>query len=262
MSSALRSFKAFTNVAPVCPTIGIDPAGVNRKTLNFPCALVNFDGVFDGTAGYLQVFDLAVAPTTTVTVPLKSIRVENDGSGGPQPFPSFMPSIGPVNMQNGLYFAMSSTEAVYTAVATNFDIWGEVVEFEGVIQANTLTAVGDLVTGVDHLQVWAEAAGPKKLVEVIGTFTNGVTGISYLMMFAKDAPTDGSEKPLLTLATLTTASIGTICDAKFGRDGLDVESQDANYTRRKGCTLWLSDTPGFLTKTVLGNVLALKAYYK
>ncbi len=245
--STLRSFKAYTNVAPVSPLMLIDATGTVTQALTLPCNLVNLDG-YAAATGFFQIFDLAVAPTSTVTVPLKSINVAAAGA-----LPSLLSGLGSITLNKGLFCAMSSTEAVYTAVATNFDVWGEVEEFEQ--QINGATVAGDLTTGRDSLQVWADAAGPKTLLRVDLKSTIGAAG--WLMIFGKDNPIAGDvpdvSVPITDVATLQTLDFGG------GNNGFSPFQQTAAYVAKDGCTLALSTTNGTLTATVAAtsNIQAL-----
>src|SRR5437867_2790055 len=106
----LRSFKSYGNVAPVV----LFAQG---------CNLVNLDGNV-AAAGYFQLFDLATAPSTGA-VPLKSFTI---GAAGP--LPSLFQALGPIPLTNGLVCAMSSAKQTYVAVATAFDVFGEIEEYE------------------------------------------------------------------------------------------------------------------------------------
>ena len=228
----------------------VDPLGTQTQALTFPCVLINLDGI-SADAGYLQVFDLAVAPTSTSTVPLMSMRVTAGG-----PLPSFFPALSGISLSKGLYIAMSSTDQVYTAVATAFDVFGAIDEYE--VPPIGVTAVGNFVSAVTHLQVWADSAGPKKLVKVIVTNLSALTATRYLQLFAKDSPTDTSELPIAQW----TIEQDTSYVFNFGSNGSNVVSQDnESTTTYDGCTLWMSSTSGVLTKMV-GDTIGIKAFYK
>jgi hypothetical protein len=209
---------------------------------------MSVDGVAAAT-GYLQIFDSAVAPSAG-DVPMKSLAI---GAAGE--LPSFFETIAPVTLNKGLFLAVSSTEATYTAQATNYDVWGEIEEFE--TQLNGTTVAGDLVTGATRLQVWANANGPKRLVRV-DVFTDS-SAVTYLTIFAKDSASvaDG-ERPLLTIPLKVTSATQTF---KFGNDGLFVHSSEANNTQRIGCTLVMSTTANVLTEDS-GSSTVVRAFYK
>jgi hypothetical protein len=248
--SALRSFKAFTNVAPVSPSVLIDALGTTTETLIRPCTLVALDG-YAAAAGWFQIFDLAVAPTTGVTVPLKSFNVSAAG-----PLPSLFQTLGPVVLNKGLYVAMSSTEAVYTAVATNFDVYGEVVEHE--LQLSGTSVAGDLTTQIDYRLVWTDGNGPKKLIRV-DILPDGLTGTRYLMLLPVSAQTAG-QIPLAQWALTDSTSVQSL---HFGVDGLGVYRTSAGVLQ-KACQLILSDTAGVLAYASdgSGDSIKMRVFYK
>lgn len=146
----LRSFSGYNKTAPFVPVL----TGLVGQTANFSCSLVNLDGN-SAAAGWWQIFDLTSVTSLVsgTTVPLKSIKVSAAGS-----IPSITNALGAINLVNGLCVAMSSTELVYTTVATAFDVYGEIAEFE---KDNTIgtTLVSDLTGSATLFQVWSEASG-------------------------------------------------------------------------------------------------------
>jgi hypothetical protein len=247
---SLRSFKAFTNAAPVSPSALIDALGTVTETMAKPCTLVNLDG-YAAAAGWFQIFDLAVAPTSTVTVPLKSIRVAAAGGIG-----SLLETLAPLTLNKGLYVAMSSTEAVYTAVATNFDVWGEVEEYE--VQLSGTTVAGDLTTPADSLIPWTDAQGPKKLLR-LDILPDGLTAARYLMLFP-GVPADG-DKPLRQWKLTLSATLVTTL--KFA-DGISPLGMSSAGAVTDGCYLKLSDTTRVLTYSGsgAGDSMKIRAFYK
>ncbi len=176
----LRSFSSFTNTTPY---------GVFANTPINPMHgfdLVDFFGNV-GAAGFLQIFDIVAAPIAGL-VPKFSLVIQAGGTF-PQGLPNLFETLGPVKFTNGIWFAMSSTEATYTAVGTNFDIFGDVAEWEyptvGTDPAG-LTMVGDLVTAIQTQQVWAQAVGgTNALIEI--EFNNSAAVDLYALIYATDA---------------------------------------------------------------------------
>lgn len=233
----LRSFASFGATAPVV-------------LFTHPVDLVNLDGTAAGV-GYLQIFDLAVAPTTTVTVPLKSIQITAAG-----PMPSLYEALGPVHLLNGLAIAFSSTDQLYTAVGTNYSVFGEVEEFE---IDNTIgaTVVGDTTTGVDHLDVWANTAATQGLnslrkIEV----SNGSAANRYLMVFAH-SPSAG-DKPLLVIKVPYNTT--NVVPYSFGTSGFVPFAKTAAGVLRNGCFLYASTTADVFTADT-GTGWTIKAWY-
>jgi len=240
----LRSFRACGNVAPVSPSVQCDPTGSLVFPLTFPCVLENLDGIVAGP-GYLQIFDRAIAPVTTVTAPLLSIRVSDDGTGLPMPLPSYLAAAGGLVLSNGLYIAMSSTQAVYTALATSFDVYGSIDEFEGVLQPDTLSSVS--ANSASSIAVWTDGDGPKKLVEVRIASGGTFAATSYLQLFAIASP-GVTDRPIVSWPLYDVNGIAVTLPLvrKFGRDGLNVMDVSSG-TVRKACTLGISTTPGVFT---------------
>lgn len=256
----LLSFKAFTNVAPVSPSVQLDTTGTKTKQLLYPCTVVNFDGVV-AAAGYLHVFDRITAPVSGTTIPLMIVRIEDDGSGAAQPLPSFLPSLGPIQLYNGLYFAMSSTEAVYTAVATNFDVWGA-VEASSLMQLDALSYAS--VSASNSFQVWTNASGPKKLISLRVLAGSTWAALAYLQLFASDNPQPG-DRPIeqwpLFDPTNGNATKSLPIVLEFGPNGLFVTQQSSPATTLKGCYFAVSTTAGTYTTDGTASV-NLEAYYK
>lgn len=231
----LRDFYAYNKTAGFVPTF------VNANaTENFPCVLISLDGVAAG-AGYLQIHDLLAASSLSsgVTVPLKSYRVAAAGA-----LPSIFGVLGGITLTNGLVIAFSSTEEVYTALATRIDVVGQIDEYE---LSNIIgsTIVGDESSGVDALIVWANGAttqGLHQLRRAVITNSNGAT--SYLMLFAH-SPSNG-DIPIEQWALADAARL----IQNFGTSGIVPFAKTAANVLRDGCYLQGSSTTGTLTKTV------------
>lgn len=171
----LRSFAGYAKVAPYSP-------------FAIPCFLVNLDG-YAAAAGWLQIHDKTSAPSAGA-VPLKSVNVAAAG-----PLSSLLSGLGTIPLKLGLQIAMSSTETTYTAVATAFDAWGEVEEFE-LLNKNALVLVGDRTTAVKELQVILD--GDDYVLQRLYV-KNVSAGTRYFQLFANDAPADGTY-PLMTFS--------------------------------------------------------------
>jgi hypothetical protein len=173
------------------------------------------DGVIATGNKYLQVFDLAAAPTGG-EVPLKSVYCQTAGV-----LPSLFYNTGPIVLYEGLFVAISSTDTTYTPDATSFDIFGEIEEYEVPI-STAIGKRGDLTTGRDQLTLWTTA----QIAAIMGrwprTFEvrviNGLGVNAWLLFFLVQTPGNGSTPvpnsrlPILN-NTLTQKYI-------FGREGL------------------------------------------
>lgn len=215
----LRSFEFYTNTAP-------------KVISSQPCDLVDLDGSV-AAAGWFQVFDLAAAPSNGA-VPLKSFDVLAAG-----PLPSLFQTLGPVSLLNGLVVAMSSTEATYTAVATNYDVYGELAEWEMPIPG--LTTIGDLTTGLQVQQVWPESSGGTNTVFQITAVnqTSGPGVTLYAVVFATDGMNIATDKyyTILKLPPNSTQKF------TFGDSGLQpLQLNNADNSLHQGCSIRILDT--------------------
>lgn len=241
--SQLRSFKFYSNVAPVLvsPTL---PGNNAATTGTIGCNLVNLSA-YVSAANWLQLFDSATSPAGG-TVPLKSINVAAAGM-----IQNLLYSIGPVRTINGLWMAMSSTEATYTAAATSFDVWGELEEWEyprdGVLTKGP--------SGVQSTyQIWSEATGPKVLKRLTVVELGGVQ--SYIMIFAIDNPAANNipDYPPIPIAANGTRDLYFQL-SPFRKDTSIVGSAPSGVTTNDfathtGCSVAISTDP---TKLVTGG---------
>ncbi len=237
--SALRSFSGYAQVAPFIP-------------LTIPCNLVNADGYAAG-AGWLQFHDKATAPSAAA-VPLKSINVPAAG-----PLASYFATLGPVPFRNGMAIAMSSTEGTYTALATAFDVWGEVEEFE--LQPPTLTTVTAALS-VDALDIWAENVH-HRLYSLFVDNREGDARWVHIHPRVNGNVVSGTTVPLLSLAaTPTGLADGGTRLWEFGAGGLLVQGFVSAAsaagaippgTLYTGCSAILSTTAG-VTTFANGNI--------
>lgn len=193
---------------------------------------------------YLQVFDTNVAPAAGV-VPLKSWPA---GETGWKDFKN-----GELVLNAGLFVALSTTAATYTAVTGGSNIL-DILQIEiGDAEVPTGTSfAGDLTTPTASLQVWSAASGPKKLIAV--EVDNTGNGVQYLMLFSKDTVSAG-DKPIDQF-TIKAAEVKTAAaKLDFGVNGRDMTSYSSN-AQQNGCTLVLSSTTGVYTAGSNGKIRA------
>lgn len=151
---------------------------------------------------------------------------------------------GELNLVNGLYVCMSTTEATKTLGTGNNKFAMLAVEQ----QMPTLLGLEDAESGTGaELSVWVEGDGPLRLLTVKAT--NLEAGARYLQLFAHDNPANGAV-PLrrwrLAATGDTNGEDSTVL--RFGK-GLLVEQVVAGVLKQ-GCTLVLSSTAATLTKAV------------
>ncbi len=152
----------------------------------------------------------------------------------------------------GMVLVASSTRATLTKdVAATIDITAEVEEYE--LQPVGPSVAGDYTTACTHLQVWASASGPKKLLRLELSNSTGAT--IYAQVFSLDAIPAGT----IPVAEVAVAA-NDYAMASFG-GGLAPYRQSAAFVVSKGCTVYFSTTPGVLT-AVGGNSGTIRATYK
>lgn len=131
-----------------------------------------------------------------------------------------------------LTIAISSTNVNYTAL-TNTGVDATVVVETDFPVGDDTTVIGDLTTSVDHLQVWTQATGPKRLLRV--DIKNNAGATMYGFVYANDAvgeneaATNYSSGPLKVLAGETKSFF-------FGRDGLSPQALVGGVLHQ-GCTV-------------------------
>lgn len=229
-----RSYKVFGATTP-------------QVLFAFPCNLIDLDGNA-AAAGYLQLHDLAVAPANAA-VPLKSWTVAAAG-----PLPSIFETLAPVPLSKGLCLTMSSSEGTYTAVATSFDVFGEVGEYE--FPVFSTTDVGDLTTGQQTQQVWAEAASDSKRL-LKATFVNQSASARWAALFATDGMSLTTEKIIQLITIPASATV----PVNFGTPGIQpfslTNSDDAQH---RGCSWKIIDTINPLHANAASDVAILSTY--
>jgi hypothetical protein len=216
-----------------------------------PVTLYGFEGYVNGNAGtqyYLQIH--GVAPTTGSTVPLYSVQViggngfsflYNNGLNTKQmSFPDQATTGGTNTLP--VFFAISSTDTVYTSVAASTDLLVTLDEPRTIPANETIT--GDTTTGRDSLPVYTSPNTAKRLMKFQVTNNTGAT--AYLMLFAYSNPALGdvpqAQWTIANGATLT-QDLGT---------GLMVMQAPA-FVLKTGCYLFGSSTTQTLTATVATN---------
>lgn len=245
----LRSFSSFSNTAPygVFSTTPISPMhGFN---------LVDFFGNV-AAAGYLQVFDLALAPTAGL-VPKFSIVIQAGGTF-PQGLPNLFETLGPITFVNGIWFAMSSTEATYTAAATNFDIFGDVAEWEQpTLPLTGFTVVGDLTTSVATQQVWAQAAGGTNALFMV-EFNNKAIVDLYALIYATDAMAAADR--IVSIIKIPASSYKLV---DFGSNGLRPRQlSKTTGLEVYGCSMSINDVATAPGPYSGGASMTIQSYYK
>lgn len=176
-----------------------------------PQDLYKLEGFWNGADGlYLQIHDSATTAGISTSTLIKSYYLQgafvyswsglNDG----------------ISVANGLVIAVSTTNVTYTAYGgTVTDL---VVECEigptKAVNPDTLTVAGDLTTGVNHLLVWNNASGPKKLYQV--DVISLQVPPAFLCLFAKDSIVAG-DLPLIITPLVMSSAVQTFT---FGSAGL------------------------------------------
>lgn len=251
-----RKFPVYTGAASGANIIGPNTIFLTGAAFNVRASSVNIARIVGSVSSaaavvYLQFFNSATVPADT-TVPTLSLAISTV---------NFDIDLSTVHVQldTPLSYCISSTQATKTvsAVTTKFDLFIE--EYESL--PDGLSVAGDYTTLADSLQPWTEAQGPKTLylVEAIGNI-----GDAYLMVFAKNANTvSNGDRPIRVLPALVLGDGSALGYFRFGKGGYSPYSQDADKTRRVGCSLFLSTTADVLTNVGgATNAGTFKAYYK
>lgn len=196
-----------------------------------------------GDTLFIQVHDTAVLPSAGA-VPLKSWPT----SGSLQDYKEF--KTGELYLSKGLYLAISSTEATLT-VGTGSDKFSalSVELYDPEVPASS-TVVGDESTNRTSRVIWATAAGPKRLFEIVindaAAVLVGEVGAvpTYAAIFAHDNVPGATEKGLL----LIPVTLGIRNVFNFGLDGRDVQ-EVIGGVRYKGCRVALLSVAAGTTPT-------------
>lgn len=193
---------------------------------------------------FWQVHDSASVPAEGA-VPLKSWPV----SGGAADYKEF--KNGELDLANGLYVCVSTTEATKTLGTGNNAFAAVLVELYDPEAPTGTTVAGDLTTGVSSLVVFS---GIHRLITVNATNNSGAAG--WLMIFTH-APSEGDAP----LAAIPFAS-GQNQVLTFGDDGRESQDQTPGTgVLRTGCRLRASTTGDVLTTAAAGS-WTMQAEYK
>lgn len=199
-----RSFKSYGLTAPfVLPTnFGFDL--VITRPVNLLTLWVNI-----AAANYIQIHDTITA-LAGGEVPLKSFQATVAGGT----VPNLMEAIGPIVLRKGLTIAISSTAGTYTAAATNYDVMGEIEEYE-FDETQGSSVVGDTTTNSSSQVVWTDAQ--IKAASVVGRLkraivTTGSTG-GFIVFTADGGNANYDATNVIPIAANTTL------DIHFGVDG-------------------------------------------
>jgi hypothetical protein len=198
---------------------------------------------YSNSNGFLHVFDTKAVPAGG-TVPKRSYPIYVTA-----PF-DVMLEDAPLDFANGCVMAMSSDPDSYTALVSTMDLF---VTGYSATDDTGWTVAGDYTTADEILQVWAEAAGPKKLVRLEASDTASALADCFVQVHASDAPATDKIVASFPLAD------GTVLDLFFG-DGLSVVCSVAGVLY-SGCTVAISSTQS--TYNAVGDDLTyIRATYK
>lgn len=198
-----------------------------------PCLVFRVEGYFSTSAAtdfYVQIHD-AVAVPANGAVPLKSYQAQANFA--------FAQHIGEgLPCKTGCVVVLSSTSDTLTIATLSTDKADFFVDIE---EYQTLAVKPVLTTNIytnqaGSIQLWAEAAGPKRIVSLVGTEANGVS--TWLQLYACDSP--GSPGVVIPIRTWLVAASAAF-NIQFGLNGIPVYSADGpNGPLRKGCTIGFS----------------------
>lgn len=201
---------------------------------------------------FLQVHDLATTPADGA-VPLESWQL-NAGAPDYKEFKN-----GELDLANGLYICVSSTEATKTLSASKFSMLN--TEFTDPEFPSGTTFVGDLTTARETLLVWSAAAGlttAKRLMAIRITSAGGFAAQpTYLQLHCADTPVTASIVAVIPIPTINDTTVKNYAFGEFGRECSKIVSNAV----ARGCTIAMSQTPN--TYTAWGaNEFIIKAEYK
>ena len=148
-----------------------------------------------------------------------------------------------------LCIGVSTTALTYTAPGAGLGVTGtinfasdfDVASFPG------LTIVGDLTSNVASRQVWADSAGPKRLLAL--AIKNNNAGTTYPYISAADSPA-AKNRAQLNLQGITT---GATKFYSFGKDGYKPFEQQQSGTSildRDGCNIVFSISGDYATTSI------------
>jgi hypothetical protein len=233
------------------PTTKFAVSSVQVSQLPIGCDQI--EGIYNGAAAaWLQVHDACIAPQTG-DVPLYELPL----SAATQ-FQETL-QVARLELTEGLFVGVSSTEGTYTASASVMDItvWTD-------IKPLATNAVGDKTSNVSSLQVWSEATGTtsgKKLYQLIVSFNN--FGPYMVAVYADDTPSnnDPAVQQAVMGSTLAGSSnrlqTGVFYKFQFGPGLRPLDQSLINQVIRQGCTVQLQNNLANTTANVDGTILAI-----
>lgn len=233
---------------------------------NIPMVAANIDKwIARGSAVVQSIFGMN-NQGGTLYIQLHQIRPNTDGhiTAGAIPVVKSFQVLGnlPFAFSNinltlpGLFVAISTTEANYTAVAAAGGLDMTVVCSSQFYCDGTEHVVGDTGTTGDTFQIWAQAAGPKELLGL--EYTNASGEARWLFLYAQDAPAEGSY-PILSY--LIPNDVGAeFTYQSFGADGLSPFYQSPAYVAFRGCTVKISTTAKVLTTATTNDSIVVGIY--
>lgn len=141
--------------------------------------LTRFHGFFNGTTAnrWLQLHDAKSTPADTA-VPLRVWPLYTTA-----PFDQNFQN-DPIHLTTGCVLVVSSTQATLTISADTMDLY---VNGESVVDSTGVSTAGDYSTLDEVLQVWADNAGPKRLLR-LEVFNYGGGSADYVQIHAGDTP--------------------------------------------------------------------------
>ena len=217
------------------------------------CDLRRVQGYFNAANdAWLQIHDAGREPAAGA-IPKKTYQLFKNAAY------SWAFDPGVLEMTDGCYIAVSSTEATYTTVpyaagVTWCDIEADYSPFAlGPFQ---IGMVGDTTTGRDSLVVWADGGvfTAKRLQRI--DVTNGDIADLYLLGFNK-AVVEGAGNPAFSIQVPSPAS-KTIT---FGDRGRCMAGQTTAKVPIDGCYLYMSNSAATLDTTGLNTACFIRAFY-
>lgn len=172
--------------------------------------IVKLEGKFRGASStsYIQIHNSPFVPGEGA-VPIKSYPLTPGGE--------FYKDYTVVNLpcSFGLYICISTTEGTKTLSTETMDLFVEVFDADYPIGTSTISIAEDYA-----LEVWNNAAGPKKIINIV--VTNFDTAALYILLFASPDYSDGVWQVLGRWPIAATGdSLGKdTLRVSFGEDGL------------------------------------------
>lgn len=229
------------------PKTYFDVAG--QIVATHPVSVIKLECRAHGSLGagcFWQVHDFA--PETNLAVPAEaSVPIKSwPAYAGVLDYKEF--KAGELNLANGLYLCISTTEATKTLGTGNNKFAMLQVELVGRDLWESATAAE--AANATSLQVWAEAATPRKLIRFKAK--NKDLSARWLMLFAADSPSVGD----VPVAVWPIGTLNSTIEGRFG-SGRAVQSNTSG-TAKRGCTFVFSTNAR--TYQTLGIVTGMDIY--